>query len=69
METRLYNVSHFGRKCCVNHLSVSLNHFVQTQRSTVVINNQMKSVLSMLQPIVYEVNSLSADLDRKSVQR
>ena len=50
-------------------MSPSLNRFVQTHPLTTAINNQMKSVLSMLQSIVYKVHSLSADLNRKFVQR
>ena len=39
------------------------------QLSSLRVNNQMNSVLSMLQSIVYKVHSLSADLNRKFVQR
>ena len=52
----------------VSHLSLSLNHFVQTHPLTTAINNQMSNVLSMLQSIVCIVDSLSADLNRKFVQ-
>ena len=65
----LYNVLHFDSKCCESHLSLSLNHFVQTHPLTTAINNQMNGVLPMLQSIVHKVNSLSTDLNRKFVQR
>ena len=39
------------------------------QLSSLTVNNQMNSVLSMLESIVYKVHSLSADLNRKFVQR
>ena len=38
----------------VSDLSVSLNRFVQTPPLTVIINNQMNSVLSMLPSIHLE---------------
>ena len=63
------DVSHFYSKCCESHLSLSLNRFVQTHPSATAINIQMNSVLSMLQSIVYNVHSLSTDLNRKFVQR
>ena len=44
----LYNVSYFDGKCCEIHLSLSLNGFVRTHPLSIVINNQMNSVLSML---------------------
>ena len=65
----LYNVLHFDSKCCESYLCLSLNRFVQTYPLTTTINNQINSVLSMLQSIVYKVYSLSADLNRKFVQR
>ena len=68
METRLNNVLHFDSKCCVNCMSVFLNCLVQTYLLTVVINNQMNSVLSVLQSIIYKVHSLSTDLNKKYVQ-
>ena len=37
--------------------------------SLYAINNQMNSVLSILQLIVYEGHSLSTDLNKKFVQR
>ena len=49
-------------------MSLSLNHFVQTHSLTTAVNNQMNSVLSMLQSIVYEVHSLLTDLNRIFVQ-
>ena len=65
----MHNVLHFDSKCCVSHLSLSLNRFVQTYPLTTAINNKMNSVVSMLQSIVYEVHSLSTDLNTKAVQR
>ena len=44
----LYNVSHFDKKHCESHLSLSLDHFVLTHPLTVDINNEMNTVLSML---------------------
>ena len=45
----LHNVSHFDKKCCDSHLSLSLNHFGQAHLLTIVINNQkVNSVLSVL---------------------
>ena len=44
-------IMHFDRKCCESHLSLSLNHFVQTHPLTIVINNQMNIAVSMLQSI------------------
>ena len=64
----MHDVSHFESKCCENHLSLSLNCFVKTHPLTTAINNQMNSVLSLLQSTVYKVHSLSTDLNRKFVQ-
>ena len=60
---------HFDSKPCEIHLSLSLNRFVQTHPLTTAIDNQLNSILSMLQSIVYKVHSLSTDLNRKFVQR
>ena len=51
--------------CCESHLSLSLNPFVKIHPLTTVTNNQMNSLLSTLQPLVNEVQSLSTDLNRK----
>ena len=51
--------------CCESHFSLLLNRFVQTHPLTTAINNQMNSVLFMLQSIVYKIHSLSSDLNRK----
>ena len=65
----MHNKSHFDSKFWDSHLSLSLIRLVQTHPLTTAINNQMNSVLSMLQSIVSEVYSLSSDLNRKFVQR
>ena len=65
----LHNILHFDSKCCESHLSLSLNRFVQTHPLTTGINNQMNSVLSMLQSILYKVHSISTDLNKQFVQR
>ena len=65
----MHNVSHFDSKCCESHLSLPQNRFVQAHPLTTAINNEMNSILSMLQSIVYKVHSFSIDLNRKFVQR
>ena len=64
----MHNGSHFDSKCCESYLSLS-RRFVQTHPLTSAINNQMNSVLPVLQLIVYKVHILSADLNIKFVQR
>ena len=64
----MHNVSHFDSKCRESHLPLSLNCFVQTHPLTTAINNEMNSVLSMLQSIVCKLNSLSTYLNRTFVQ-
>ena len=56
----MHDVSHFDSKCCERHLFLSLNRFVQTHPLTTAINNQMNSVSSMLQSIVYK-NSFTSN--------
>ena len=56
-ESIFYHVSHFDKKCCERHLSLSLNRFFQTHPLTIVINNQINNVLSVLQSI--HLNCLS----------
>ena len=65
----MHNVSHFDFKCCESHLSLSQIIFVQTHLFTTTISNQINSIVSMLQSIVYKVHSLSSDLNRKFAQR
>ena len=59
----LHNVLHFDRKFFESHSSLSLNCFLQTHPTATVIKNQMDSVLSMLQSIVYKVHSLNFEQD------
>ena len=61
----LFDVLHFDSKCCESHLSLSLNHFVQAHPLTTAINNQINSVLPMLESIVYKVHPLSTDSNGK----
>ena len=65
----MHNLSHFDRKCCGSHFSLSLNRSLQTQSLTTAINNQVNSVLSILQSIVHKLRSLSTDLNRKDMSR
>ena len=52
----MYNVSHFGRKCCVSHLYLSVNHLIQTHPLTFVVNNPINNALSMLQSIIHKMD-------------
>ena len=54
----MHNVSYYKSKFCESHLSFSPNRFVQTHPLTISINNQINSVLSMFQLIVYKIHSL-----------